>query len=203
MITKRDIGFESEILENISVDDIRKQYEDGIIIWLHASGSSPYDEAGCFRCILDYKGKVKYLYDELPGATANQAMIRGAIAAVNCINSPKRIYLVAPTQLGFVGAFKGKGINCDLLTELLGIVLEKRCQITEVLYINAGTEIRRFIENTKLAAMSKEAISAKKEVKDYRQVIYEECINKVVGILESKGIHGDIISEIKELKPWD
>ena len=126
MITKRDIGFESETLENISVDDIRKQYEDGIIIWLHASGSSPYDEAGCFRCVLDYKGKVKYLYDELPGATANQAMIRGAIAAVNCINSPKRIYLVVPTQLGFVGAFKGKGVNCDLLTELLGIVLEKR-----------------------------------------------------------------------------
>lgn len=75
MILPEEIGYECEIQENVSAEDIKQVYDDGIIIWLNGSGTSPEGKPGAYRCVLYYKGHAKFLEKELAGATANQVMI--------------------------------------------------------------------------------------------------------------------------------
>ena len=59
MILPEEIGYECEIQENISIDELRKDYKESIIIWLNGSGTSPDGKSGAYRCVLDYKGHTK------------------------------------------------------------------------------------------------------------------------------------------------
>ena len=68
--------------------------------------------------MIDYMGHVKYMEKQLPDATANQAMIMGAIDAAQCVNKPIRLYLISPVALGFANGLKGKGSNGDLIQQL-------------------------------------------------------------------------------------
>ena len=36
-----DVAEQNQIVENISIDDLREEYKEGIIIWLNGSGRSP------------------------------------------------------------------------------------------------------------------------------------------------------------------
>ena len=145
MVSQKDVEYEYEIQQNITANELREQYRDGVIVWLTASGGSFNGGNGCYRCALDYKGSVKYMEKELPQTTANQAMIKGAINAVDRITMSKRIFLISPTQLGFVGAFKGKGVNLQYLQDLLSLIKQKQCQLTEVHFINGVDEIKRLL----------------------------------------------------------
>lgn len=196
MISQNDIDFEFDVQENISTIELRKLYEDGIIIWLNSSGGSANGEPGCYRCALDYRGSAKYMEKELPGATANQAMIQGAIDAVTRITIAKRVFLIAPVKLGFAHAFKGKGVNCQYLQNLLSLIKQKQCQLTEVQFINGADEIKRLLRQY---APNKKVFDEKK---DYKQVIYEDCLKKVVCVLERNMVDQSVIDEVKNLKPW-
>ncbi len=145
MITADQIGYECEIQENISVEELRKSYSNGVIIWLNASGASSDAKKGKYRCVLDYRGSIKYIEKNDLEVTANQAMILGAIDATKCVNKPVRLYLVAPTALGFATAFKGKGTNCSLIQQLYEEIKEKNCVLTEVQYLNGGDAMKKFI----------------------------------------------------------
>ena len=203
MITADEIGYECEIQENISVEDIRKVYEDGIIIWLNSSGTSPEGKTAAYRCVLDYKGHAKYLEKELPGATANQAMIMGAIDATMCVNKSLRLYLVAPVALGFVYGFKGKGVNGNLIQQLCECIKNKNCLLTEVQFINGGNAIKKFVyscnpDKTKVALFNKVQGDKKNR---YKEMIYNECLLQVEKVLARNGIEENIIKEIREIKP--
>ena len=41
MICAEEIGYEYEIQENTSIDKIRNEYRDGVILCLNGSGKSP------------------------------------------------------------------------------------------------------------------------------------------------------------------
>ena len=111
MIGAEEIGYEYEIQENTSIERIRNEYCDGVILWINGSRKSLEGKMAKYRCVLDYKGHTKYIEKELPGATAKQAMLIGAIEAMECVTKQVRIFLVVPTQLGFAKCFKGKGVN--------------------------------------------------------------------------------------------
>lgn len=140
-----EIGYEYEIQENTSIDKIRKEYEDGIIIRVSGSGKSPEGKTGSYRCVMDYKGYTKYIERELPEAIANQSMLIGASEAIECVNKLARTFLVSPIQLGFINGFKGKGVNANLVQEVGRLIKSKKCHLTEVQYYNGAEEIKKII----------------------------------------------------------
>lgn len=206
MILAEEIGYECEIQENISIEDIRKEYAEGIIIWLNGSGSSPDGKSGSYRCVLDYRGHVKFMERQLPGATANQTMITGAIDAIQCVNKPLRVYLIAPTALGFVNGFKGKGPNGSLIQQLCESIKEKGCQLTEVQFVNGGDAIKKFVylcnpDKSGLHAYEKQREEKQKAKKSYKEIVYNECLSKVIQVLAKNGVDNSLIEAIREIRP--
>lgn len=56
MVTKTDISYELELLENVSAADIENGHEDTINIWISGSGSSN-TSSGYYRYLMQYKDK--------------------------------------------------------------------------------------------------------------------------------------------------
>lgn len=205
MVSAAEIGYENELQENISVEDLRKAYTDGIIIWVNGSGKSPDGKAGSYRCVLDYMGHVKYLEKQLLDATANQAMLIGAIDAVQCVNKPIRLYLICPTALGFVNGLKGKGPNGALIQQLCEAVKERSCQLTEVQFSGSADAVKKFIytcnpDKSKLDELERQQ---EKKKNRYKEAIYNECLSKVIPILQKNNVDKAIIDEIKKLRNID
>lgn len=203
MVSAAEIGYEVEIQENVSIDDIRKEYTNGIIVWINGSGKSPDGKAGSYRCVLDYMGHVKYLEKQLPDATANQAMITGAIDAVQCVNKPLRLYLVSPTALGFVNGLKGKGSNGELIQQFCEVVKERNCQLTEVQFSGGSDEVKKFIYSCNPDKSQIDELERQQEKKKnrYKEMIYDECLSKVVQILRENGVDKTIIEVIRDVRP--
>ena len=203
MISPEEIGYECEIQENISIEELREEYKDSIIIWLNGSGASPDGKPGAYRCVLDYKGHTKYINNQVPNGTANQSMLTGAIEAVGHVTKPLRIYLISPTALGFVNGFKGKGPNGALVQQLCEIIKEKACFLTEVQYINGGAAIKKFVYDCNPNKEEVEQYQKKQEEKAswYKEKIYKECLLKVEKLLISRGIDNRIIDEIRGIRP--
>ena len=145
MICAEEIGYEYEIQENTSIDKIRNEYRDGVILWISGSGKSPEGKVAKYRCVLDYKGHTKYIEKELVDETANQAMLIGAVEAMECVTKQVRIFLVVPTQLGFIKCFKGQGINAGLAQKFWQMVKDNNCQFTEVQFYGGADKIKKFI----------------------------------------------------------
>ena len=202
LVTEKEIGYDLEIQENITIEELRRQYWEGIMIWLNASGASPEGKGGAYRCVMDFHGNVKYMEKELPGATANQAMIQGAIDAVSCVQKPMRVFICAPTALGYESAFKGKGVNSGLMQELFKLLLKKGCQVTEVRFTGGADLLRRYVlscdpGHTKLDELNKKEQQGKNY---YQTKIYGECIEKVVAVLKKNHIDDFVIQEIMQIK---
>ncbi len=203
MVLAEEIGYECEIQENMSIDDIRNAYKDGIIIWINGSGTSPDGKSAKYRYVLDYLGQVKYLEKELPETTVNQAMIRGAIDAVKCVNKPCRIYLVTPSALGFASAFKGKGSNAELIHQLFEVIKDKNITFTEVQYMARRDEIKKFIhscnpDKSKIKEYEKQQEDKKNR---YKEMIYKECLLQVEKLLVEKGVDSSVVEEIRRIRP--
>lgn len=202
MITAEDIGYEVELQENTSIERIRNVYKDGIIIWVNGSGTSPGGKTGTYRCVLEYQGKTIYIEDNLPGATANQVMIIGATEAIKHVTKPMKLYLVAPTALGFVKGFKGNGINSSLIQELCKTVHAKACQLTEVQFLDGADAIKEFIFSCNSDKKQLEAYERKKEDKKniYKEIIYNECLTQVIQILKTNNVDAMVLEKIAKIK---
>ena len=204
MICAEEIGYEYEIQENTSIDKIRNEYRDGVILWINGSGKSPEGKMAKYRCVLDYKGHTKYIEKELPGSTANQAMLIGAIEAMECVTKQVRIFLVVPTQLGFVKCFKGKGVNADLAQEFCKIIKTKNCQFTEVQYYGGANEIKKFVctcnpDKSAMEEHEKKQEEKKQYISQYKAKIYEECLGKVLQVLTSYGAESSLLDEVMKI----
>ncbi len=202
MISKEDIGFNYEIQENISIEDLRKQYCDWIIIWMNGSGISPVNNAGVYRCVLEFKGNNKYIEGKLQAASANRAMVYGAINAVECVSKPIPLYIVCATHLGFDGAFKGKGPNADLLQELFELVNQKGCSITEVFCPSGAELIKKYVCSCNPDQKQPKVKKNKEDYRDeYKRHLYRECLAKVKNVLEDAGVDKGIIDRVMEITP--
>ena len=206
MVSPKDIEFESDIQEKISIEDIRAEYNDGVIIWLNGSGASHNGKPGSYRCVLDYNGHTKFLEKKLDGATANQAMITGAIDAIKCINKPVRLYIVCTAALGLAKGFKGSGPNGLLVQQMYELIKEKECTLTEIQCINCGDTIKEFVyscnpDKSKLDVFEKAKEDKEKRKYQYKEYLYNECLSKVAELLAMRGVDNRIIREIKKIKP--
>lgn len=199
MITKDDLQYESEYLENASVPMIENSHKDCVLIWI--TGSS----TGNFKAVLQYASNKKFISGFKEGATANQAYIHGITAAVNLINKPCRICVVTPASLGFDKAFRNKGVNVALVLGLYSLVLEKGCSFTETVWINGAESIKRFINACSGIPEYMNEVDKKKEIKQgykdaYRQKLYDECLQKVLKILKDNNVDSSVIKEVLEIK---
>lgn len=206
MISKQDIEFESDVQENVTIEDVREEYSDGVIIWLNGSGASPSGKPGAYRCVLDYMGHIKYMEKKLEGATANQAMIIGATDAIQCINKPVRLYLVCTTALGLARGFRGSGPNGSLVQKMYELIKKKECTLTEVQCINCGDVIKEFVyscnpDESKHSDYEKSKADKRKYKQQYKDILYNECISQVVEVLRTNNVSSYIIDEVRKIKP--
>lgn len=213
MVKAEELGYEKEELGNISIADIKKAYSDGIIIWLTGSGASPTSKYSRYSSLMEYKGHTKYFEGTIESNSPNRAMIRGAIVAASNISKTMHVYIIAPTTLGYLNAFKGKGDNGELLQELFSILKERKCSLTETVISSGGDMIKQYIksqnseelskhsevENASIANGQKQngnAYQLTEKQKRFKQIVYKECLSKVKVILEKYGANEKMINEI-------
>lgn len=204
MITKEDIKYELEYLENIVPDIIEKAHTDEIIVWVTGSGCNPSNTYGRYRMIMQYNSTKKYFEGNEEGATANQAYLYGIINAVEKISKPSRICAVVPLSLGFETAFKGKGTNVKIINRLYELIKEKGCTFTEVRCDNGADVIKRFISvSSGKSELVREEVEKTKRVQGYKDAykkkLYDECIEKVVDVLIANHIDEDVINQVKQI----
>ena len=210
MIKAEQIGYENEVVENVSVNYLKKSYKDGIIIWLHGSGASFTGRCSSYTTLLEYNGKTMYFSGKVDGNSPNRAMIQGAVEAASHISKSMPVYIISATQLGFVTAFKGKGVNGQALQELFTILFDRKCTVTEVVLINGGDVIKQYINSCNSQSsdnqcngnddrnqkqMAKTYQLTEKQ-KRFKEIVYKECLSQVIGILRKYEVEDEIIDEI-------
>ena len=98
VITQSDVNYTEEIVENLSAEDIREIYSDSLLLWVCGSGSGTAHPGGNYYCVLDYKGRTRFLEGEIAGASTNAAMIEGFRQAVTVLKKPIDIHLLTPAR---------------------------------------------------------------------------------------------------------
>ncbi len=194
MITQTDVNYSEEIIENISVSDIREVYENCLLLWIFGSGSGTGHPAGSYYCVLDYKGRTKFIEGEIYGVSANAAMIEGFHQAVASIKKPINIHLLTPCPLGFNTGFRGKGPNADRLQAALTLVKEKSCTLTAS--VVTGEVIKQFV-------MEQGGKQQEPRQNKYKKIIYDECLGKVCRLLQENRVDVAIINQIRAITADD
>ncbi len=201
MVCMDESGYELEQIDNMTVEDIRRMYSDGLIVWLCGSGISASGRKSNYRCVLEFGGVTKFLSGDVEGNSPNKAMIEGAIAAVSHISKPIRLYFISATTIGFKAGFKGKGANGELMQELFRLVLDKNCCITEVIYSTGSDMIKKYVSKLnpdKRQMLQEENILSEKQ-KRYKEIVYKECLEKVRNILINYEAENEVINEVMKI----
>lgn len=97
---------------------------------------------GTAESLLEYKGKTKYLYQQLQETTANRCIIEGLIAGVGQLKEPCSVLLVTATKIGVEKAVRGKGVNADLVGRLIKDLQERECVFDFEVWEGRGDELR-------------------------------------------------------------
>lgn len=186
-----------------SFEEIEKKYYDNVIIWV--SGSSPYGEDfSAYYVLLQYKEHKEFMYGRVKDATSNQAALIGIKQALEQMKKPMTICVVDTTLLGFKGAMRGKGINCEYALSVLDVLIEKNCKMIEVCWGKSYPKLKNYIMESDIENISKkeDCYTGLDEGKAYfKDRIYRECINKVEKILKSYNVDKKIIDEVLQIKP--
>ncbi|MBQ8008951.1 MAG: hypothetical protein IJ256_05470 [Bacteroidaceae bacterium] len=128
----------------------------------------------------------------VPGASPNQAMLDGAVEAVGMIKKPSNVRLISSCPLGFKAGFRGKGPNADRVQRLLEKIKERGHTLS--FSLTDADVIKGWISEN----------SGKKfedKTEKYKRVIYAECIEKVIEILEEYGVDENVITQVKRIEP--
>ena len=192
MITAADINYSEEFYENLSASDIHSLAEGEIIIWSCGSGTGGNRNNGTYYVLLDDgKGHYKYLEADIRGATTNQAILVGLSAAVGMIKKPSPLHVIAPCSLGFRQGFRGKGTNAEMVQNFLELVKEKGHTLS---FSIADVDV---IKGWVGKQAGKEFIPKNEKT---RRLAYEECIGRVVELLEDEGVNTDIIEKVRRIR---
>ena len=190
MITQSEVNYSEEIIENLSVSDIREIYAESLLIWTCGSGSGTGHPAGNYYCVLDYKGNTRFMEGEIYGASANAAMIDGFRKAVINLKKSVHILLLTPCPLGFNMGFHGKGPNAEKLQAALKEVKGKGCSLaTSVI---TGDLIKRFI-------MEQSGKSQDSKGNRYKKMVYTECLDRVCRLLQENGVNPAVIQKVRQI----
>ena len=190
MITQTDVNYSEEIIENMSVSDIRGIYEDCLLLWICGSGCGTGHPAGSYYCVLDYKGRTKFIEGEVYGVSANAAMIEGFYQAVVSVKMPINIHLLTPCPLGFITGFRGKGPNAEKLQVALTLLKEKGCSLTAS--VITGDLIKQFV-------LEQGGRQQEPKQNKYKKIIYNECLGKVCRLLQENGVDATIVNQVRAI----
>lgn len=140
------LGFYSKMVFFFPIKTVKENHPNDVLVWVSGSGYPHKDKHGKYRCLLEYKNKTKYLEKETPcNSTANQSMILGTIEAVAQIKKPCNVCIISASPLGFKEAFRNKGPNAELIVKLCDLLIEKECQLTEILCPSYSEDIKTHI----------------------------------------------------------
>lgn len=112
------------------------------------TGGWEYQErTGYYDCLLCFNGHRKRLHEDLQDQRSpNSAMLHGAVRACSLLRHENTILnLITPTPLGFVKGKKGRGVNVELVREVLSICEKKNIKIIDVDVFGGGDLIRDVI----------------------------------------------------------
>lgn len=115
-------------------------------IHIYATGScDTASRIGTAESLLEYKDRTKYLSRRLENTTANRCIIQGLIIAVEQIKEPCSVVLITATPVGAKQAARGKGVNVDLVLELLHTLNARDCTYAFEVWPGRGDEVRQRI----------------------------------------------------------
>lgn len=103
---------------------------------------------GMYYSQLEYKNILKNLSGELFDTTAKRCVIQGCIEAVAFIKEPCDVEIFTSTKIGVEKFAKGKGVNKDLITELMGLLESKKCQFRFTTLEGQGDWLNKKIDRT-------------------------------------------------------
>lgn len=134
----REMHRKIQMADFFLTDFLREHKEDIVII---LTGKWKFEiKEGRWRCQTFYQGK--YITREKKFTnlkSPNVAMLLGAIACCEHIKlKNKKVYFLVPTELGFLSAAKGKGVNCPYIDQLYQICNEKNLEIHSLAVLNGG-----------------------------------------------------------------
>ncbi|MGI2040431.1 hypothetical protein ACRN9Z_20510 [Shewanella frigidimarina] len=92
-----------------------------IIIYSRGSCDTSTRE-GVFNIKIEYLGKSKGFTGHCSDTTTNRCIIQGCIEGVKKLKEPCNIEFITSTKMGISKHSKGKGVNKDLITELVSLL---------------------------------------------------------------------------------
>lgn len=202
MITKEQIGFESELSENITPEYICNLYPDEILIWVSGSGCNNERTYGKYRVVMQYKANKVYYENTVEDATANQVALYGILEAISHVNKSIGVCVIVATALGFEKGFKGKGANAELVQKIYTALFEKGCTLTEICTPNGSDVIKKYISDNSGGKFTKKDKDDRKQYyKDqYKLNLYNEWKAKVIAVLNDNNVDEEVIEKIKNLQ---
>lgn len=130
--------------------DVQGTIEEKAVVCIYVRGecdSLREDRPGRYKVILTAKNKEKHLYGEAKHTTSNRMIITGLIQAIKCLNKPCLLHLYTHAPIGLKRAQKqNKGLNSDLLVELLNIVEEGNHYIEEHIGLERQEELKKIVK---------------------------------------------------------
>lgn len=97
---------------------------------------------GSAEALLEYNGRTKYLHIQLEDTTANRCIIEGLIAGVSQLKEPCSVLLITATKIGVEKALRGKGVNADLVGNLITSLQARGCTFDFDVWEGRGDELR-------------------------------------------------------------
>ena len=108
------------------------------------------------------------------------------------IKKPSSLRIIAPCSLGFKQGFRGKGTNGEMVQQFLELVKEKGHNLS---FSVADVDV---VKGWVGKQAGKEFIPRNEKTK---RLAYEECIDRVVELLEEEQIAKSVIEKVKMIKP--
>lgn len=141
------ICYRRTVLGYVSIEYIKRMCKDTIIIWLDGNLSTNQPNVAEYRAVLEYNGKGKCLSGQKENYTVNQIKIEGLEDCIVRIKKPSKICVVSETPIGFEDAFIGKGRSYIFLSEILKMIYEKNCKLSEINSTKSAEIIKKYIIN--------------------------------------------------------
>ncbi|MFA0690976.1 hypothetical protein [Vibrio splendidus] len=103
---------------------------------------------GMYSSQLEYKNVLKNLSGGIHDTTTNRCVIQGCIEAVGIIKEPCDVEIFTSTKIGVEKFAKGKGVNKDLIAELISLLEAKNCQFKFTALEGQGDWLNKKIDRT-------------------------------------------------------
>ncbi len=103
---------------------------------------------GMYASQLEYKNVLKNLFGDLFDTTVNRCVIQGCIEAVVLIKEPCDVEIFTSTNIGVEKFAKGKGVNKDLIAELIALLEAKNCQFRFTVLEGQGDWLNKKIDRS-------------------------------------------------------